>query len=64
MVYSLAWCCGRSVGLFLTEVDPGAVTLTRPVDVLYPSKVRLKFFRHLEDSQRHRAVVVSDENEP
>jgi len=44
----------------LTEVDPGAVTHTRLVDMLKPRQMALKFFGDSKDAGRHRAVVVSD----
>jgi hypothetical protein len=44
----------------MTEVDPGAVTLSRPIDVLKPREMLLKFFRYSKNTGRHRAVVVSD----
>jgi hypothetical protein len=41
-------------------VDPSAVTLTRPIDVLKSRKMLLKFFGDSKNTGRHRAVVVSD----
>jgi hypothetical protein len=48
----------------LTEVDPSAITLARPIDVLKPREMPLKFFSDRVDTGRHGAVVVSNKNEP
>src|SRR5262249_53239045 len=42
----------------LTEVDPGAITLARPINVLKPAEMALKFFGDSKNTGRHRAVVV------
>src|ERR1700759_5060491 len=48
----------------MTEVDLGAVTLARPVNVLKPGKVSLKVLSDGIDTRRHSAVVVSNKDEP
>ena len=48
----------------LTEVDPSAITLARPIDVLKPRQMSLKFFGDSKNTGRHRAVVISNKNEP
>jgi hypothetical protein len=49
----------------LTEVDPSAITLTRPIDVLKPREMALQRLGDFPDTGCHSPVgVVSDKNEP
>jgi hypothetical protein len=49
---------------FLSEVGMGTITLSRPIDVLHPSKMPLDIFHNLPNTLRHAGVgVVSDKNE-
>jgi hypothetical protein len=45
-------------------VDPGAITLARPIDVLKPREVSLKRLGDFPNALRHAGVgVVSDKDE-
>ena len=53
----------RPFSLIAAEVDPGAITLSRPIDVLKPAEMLLKLSCDSKDTWRHRAVVIADLNE-